>query len=174
MGQLTNRETGRPTQGGRSLARNGMSLAMWIGICLAAMAAGSAVTFPRIDDWYAALAKPAWTPQAWVFGPVWTTLYLSMAVSAWLVERQGGRRAGAALALFALQLGMNVAWSWLFFGLGSPGAALAHIALLWIAIAATVVAFWRSTMVAGVLLLPYLAWVGFAAVLNLAIWRMNA
>jgi len=152
----------------------------WIGLivllvlCFAVAAIGGLATIPNIPDWYAGLAKPSWTPPNWVFGPVWSVLYLSMAVAAWLVWRQAGL-AGAVvpMALFGIQLLLNAAWSWLFFGLHSPSAASVDIVLLWTAIAATTVAFWRRSMVAGILFLPYLVWVSFASVLNLAIWRLN-
>jgi len=128
-------------------------------------------TTPNIPNWYAGLAKPSWPPPSWIFGPVWTALYFSMAVAAWLVWRKGN--AWGPLALFAVQLVFNAAWSWLFFGLHSPGIAFVDILLLWIAIAATTMVFWRRSLVAGLLLGPYLTWVGFAAVLNFAIWRLN-
>ena len=152
----------------------------WIGLivllvlCFAVAAVGGLATTPNIPNWYAGLAKPSWTPPDWIFGPVWSVLYLSMAIAAWLVWRQAGL-AGAALpmALFGIQLLLNTLWSWLFFGLHSPSAALVDIILLWTAIVATTVAFWRRSMVAGILFLPYLVWVSFASVLNLAIWRLN-
>ena len=101
-------------------------------------------------------------------------LYLGMAVAAWLVWRQKGMVAARVpLALFAVQLGLNVLWSWLFFGLRNPGLGVLDILLLWIAIAATIAAFWKRSLAAGLLLVPYLAWVSFAAVLNFAIWRLN-
>jgi benzodiazapine receptor len=152
-----------------------VGLVALLALCFAAAAAGGAATYPRIQGWYAELAKPPWTPPGWLFGPVWTALYTAMAVAAWLVWRQAGL-AGARwpLGLFAVQLGLNVAWSWLFFGLRSPGLGLIDILLLWIAIAATLASFWRRTTAAGLLLAPYLAWVTFAAVLNFAIWRLNA
>jgi tryptophan-rich sensory protein len=124
--------------------------------------------------WYADLAKPSWTPPGWVFGPVWTALYASMGVAAWLVWRRTGL-AGAPLAftLFALQLVLNAAWSWLFFGLQRPDLAFADIVVLWAAILGTLLLFYRSVPAAGLVLLPYLLWVGFAAALNLQIWRLN-
>ena len=125
-------------------------------------------------EWYRALDKPAWTPPGWVFGPAWTLLYLSMGVAAWLVWRERlGQRALLPLALFGAQLVLNGLWSWLFFGLRRPDLALADIVALWLAIAATIVAFWGVRPVAGALLLPYLAWVTFATALNADIWRRN-
>ena len=125
-------------------------------------------------EWYLELAKPAWTPPGWLFGPVWTILYLTIGVAAWLVWRRAGfRGAPTAWWTWGTQLVLNAAWSWIFFGLRSPGAALAEIALLLAAIAATVVAFQRVRPAAAWLLLPYLAWVCFATALNAAIWRLN-
>ena len=152
----------------------------WIGLivllvlCFAAAGIGGAVTTSQIDGWYAALAKPSWTPPNWIFGPVWSALYLGMAVAAWLVWRQRGL-AGAVmpLLLFGVQLFLNMLWSCLFFGLENPGLAFLEVLLLWIAIVGTNVAFWRRSLAAGLLLLPYLTWVSFAAVLNFAIWRLN-
>jgi translocator protein len=142
-----------------------------IAACFAVARLGGMATTPSIPNWYAGLAKPSWTPPSWLFGPVWSVLYLSMAIAAWLVWRKGN--ALVPLALFAVQLAFNLAWSWLFFGLHSPGAAFVDIILLWAAIAATLIAFWRRSRVAGLLFVPYLAWVSFAAVLNFAIWRLN-
>ncbi len=121
--------------------------------------------------WYQEIRKPGFTPPSWVFGPAWTLLYTAMAVAAWMVWRAVGW--GAELALWALQLALNGAWSWLFFGLHQPSLALAEIVLLWLAIAATLAAFWRVRLAAGVLLVPYLAWVSFAAMLNASIWLLN-
>jgi translocator protein len=148
-----------------------LALVVLIVLCFAVAGLGGLATTPAIPTWYAGLAKPSWTPPGWVFGPVWSVLYLSMAVAAWLMWRKGN--ALVPLALFAVQLALNAAWSWLFFGLHNPGAALVDIVLLWAAIAATTIAFWRRSLVAGLLFVPYLAWVSFAAVLNWAIWRLN-
>jgi benzodiazapine receptor len=131
-------------------------------------------TFP-IDEWYAALSKPAWNPPNWLFGPVWGVLYLLIAVSAWLVWRKAGlARASAPLGLFAVQLGLNAAWSWIFFGRHEIGLALIEILILWVAILGTIIAFWRLNPVSGYLMVPYILWVSFASVLNFAIWRLNA
>lgn len=142
--------------------------------CFGAAAIGSLFTQPRIDGWYQQLAKPSWTPPQAVFGPVWTALYWTMALSAWLVwRRKGWWGAQRAFLLFGVQLGLNVLWSILFFGLRSPLAGLVDIALLWIAIGATVAAFSRHHLGAALLLLPYWIWVSYAAALNYAVWRMN-
>lgn len=125
------------------------------------------------DEWYASLSKPSFNPPNWIFGPVWTTLYLMMGVAAWGVWRYG-RNCRAALTLFAIQLALNAAWSPLFFGLHRPDLALIDLIALWIAIVVTIVAFHRQVRWAAMLLLPYLAWVSFAGVLNFAIWRLNA
>lgn len=148
-----------------------MALAAFLLLCYGAAAIGAQFT---PGAWYAELTKPTWTPPGAVFGPVWTLLYGMMAVAAWLVWRVGGKRGvRGALALFGVQLALNVAWSWLFFGLQRPGAALVDILLLWLAISATILAFWRVRPAAGMLLVPYLVWVSFATALNLQIWRLN-
>ena len=139
---------------------------------LGAGALGGLFTSPAIPGWYAGLEKPSFNPPAAVFAPVWTTLYVLMAVAAWLVWERV-RRMDAAMVAFALQLALNVGWSWIFFGLRQPGWAFAEILVLWAAIAVTMGLFFQRSRVAGWLLAPYLAWVTFAAVLNFAIWRLN-
>lgn len=151
------------------------SLAAFVGICGAVLLAGGAVTAPAIPGWYASLAKPSFNPAPWVFSAVWPLLFLAMALAGWLVWRRAGS-AGAVrgpLLLFAVQLALNLLWSVLFFGLKSPAAALVEIAFLWLAIAATLAAFWRIDRAAGLLFVPYLAWVSFAVALTAAIWRLN-
>jgi tryptophan-rich sensory protein len=148
-----------------------LALIVLIVVCFAIAGLGSMATAPSIPNWYAGLAKPSWTPPSWLFGPVWSVLYLSMAVAAWLVWRRGD--AAVPMTLFAVQLAFNLAWSWLFFGLHSPSAAFIDIVLLWMANAATMIAFWCRSLIAGLLFVPYLAWVSFAAVLNFSIWRLN-
>jgi len=158
-----------------SAARSLLGLLAWIAACFSAGALGSVFTARAVADWYPQLSKPSWTPPSAVFGPVWSALYLMMALAAWLVWRSRGfSRATLPLALFAAQLLLNLAWSAIFFGLRLPGLAFAEILLLWALILATLIAFWRVTPLAGCLLLPYLAWVTFAAALNFAIWRLNA
>lgn len=150
-------------------------LLLFLAICFTAAGIGGAVTTPKIATWYATLAKPSWNPPNWVFGPVWSALYLGMAVAAWLVWRQGGFAAARVpLILFGVQLALNVLWSCIFFGLEMPGRAFAEVLVLWAAIAATMVMFWRRSTVAGILFVPYLAWVSFASVLNFVIWRLNS
>jgi tryptophan-rich sensory protein len=146
-------------------------LMSWLLVCFGAAAIGR--LFPP-GDWYAALAKPAWNPPAWVFAPVWTALFTSMGVAAWLVWRRGGFVAQRrALSLFLVQLAFNAARSPLFFGLRRPDLAFGEIILLWLAIGLTLREFLHVHRIAGWLLAPYLAWVSFAAVLNFALWRMN-
>jgi len=124
--------------------------------------------------WYAALEKPAWTPPNWLFGPVWTALYLMMGIAAWRVWLRGQSRARqAALAAYAVQLLLNGAWSWLFFGQQRIGLALVDILALLAAIAVCTVLFWRIDRLAGALLVPYLLWVSYASALNFALWRLN-
>ena len=154
--------------------RSLLMLLLFIAICLGVSAVGAWSTAGSVATWYPSLRKPPWNPPAWLFGPVWTALYLTMAMAAWLVWRRAGwRSASGALGLFALQLALNAAWSPLFFGLRSPAAGLADIVALWLAIAATVIAFLRIAPVAGWLLVPYWMWVTFATALNAAIWRLN-
>ncbi len=154
-----------------STGRQALTLIGWLVLCFTA--AGTAV-FVSTDGWYAALHKPSWNPPAWVFGPAWTLLYIMMAVAAWLVWREGGwKTQGRTLGLFLLQWLLNALWTPLFFGLHRPGLAFAGIILLWLAIAATLASFWRVRKAAGILLVPYLAWVSFAAALNFTIWRLN-
>jgi tryptophan-rich sensory protein len=122
-------------------------------------------------EWYRSLAKPSWTPPPWLFGPAWTFLYVSMAVAAWGVWRKVGW--SAPVRWWLLQLILNAVWTPLFFGLRQPGLAFTEIILLWLAIAVTLVKFFKTVRWAGVLMVPYLAWVTFASALNFAIWRMN-
>ena len=146
-------------------------LAGWLGLCFAVASLG-AVFSP--GEWYATLSKPAWNPPGWIFGPVWSALYTMMAVAAWLVWRQGGwKQQRKALLVFLVQLVLNALWSPLFFGLHWPGLAFAEILLLWVAIAWTITVFLHVHRLAAWLLVPYLAWVSFAAVLNGTLWRLN-
>ncbi|MFO0991024.1 MAG: TspO/MBR family protein [Hyphomicrobiales bacterium] len=150
-------------------------LAGFIALCLAVGAAGGWITARSVAEWYPTLTKPAWTPPNSLFGPVWTALYVMMAFAAWLVWRKDARFAGVrvALILFFLQLALNFLWSFLFFGSKAPGLALIDIAALLLVLALTVWAFFQQSRWAGLIMLPYLAWVGFATALNFAIWRLN-
>jgi tryptophan-rich sensory protein len=148
-----------------------LGLLGWLLLCFAAAAVGS-LFMP--GEWYAALNKPAWNPPGWIFGPVWTALYAMMAVAAWLIWHRGGLAVQRRpLGLFLAQLALNALWTPLFFGLRQPGLAFAEILLLWLAILATLLAFRPVSRAAAWLLVPYLAWVSFAAVLNGALWRLN-
>jgi len=150
------------------------ALALSLLTCFAAGLIGSAFTVPAIPGWYASLRKPAWTPPSWLFGPVWSVLYATMGVAVWLVWRRVGFP-GAPLAFvaFGVQLALNTAWSAIFFGLRRPMAAFVEIMFLWIAIACTITLFAPIDLFAAALLMPYLAWVTFAAALNHAIARRN-
>ncbi|MCE4557224.1 TspO/MBR family protein [Roseateles cellulosilyticus] len=150
-----------------------LGLVAWLAICFVAAAVGSIASLDA-PAFYAELAKPAWAPPAAVFGPVWSVLYTLMAVAAWLVWRERpSQRVDGALGLFLVQLAANALWSWLFFGWRLGAFAFAEVLLLLGLVAATVGAFWRLRRAAGLLLLPYLAWVSFASVLTWAVWQRN-
>ena len=152
-----------------------LGLILFLTLCLGAGGLGAIATTPEIAGWYTTIAKPGWTPPDFVFGPVWTALYVLMAIAAWLIWKPAGLRdAAVPLTLFGLQLLLNVGWSWIFFNMHEPGWAFAEIALLWLAIAATTAAFFDRSKIAGWLLVPYMAWVSFASALNFSIWRLNA
>jgi tryptophan-rich sensory protein len=152
-----------------------IGLTLFVIVCLGAGGLGAIATTPEIDGWYKTITKPSWNPPVYVFGPVWTTLFVMMGIAAWLVwEQVGFRGVKLPLGLFGVQLVLNVGWSWIFFGLHQPGWAFVEIVILWLAILATTVEFFRRSGVAGSFMVPYLAWVGFASVLNFAIWQLNA
>jgi len=154
--------------------RDLLGLAAFIALCLGISALGGWVTAGSVGSWYATLAKPAFNPPAWVFAPVWTALYLMIAVAGWRVwRRRGLAGARAAMSAYAVQLALNLGWSILFFGGRMIGVALAEIALLLAAIVVNAALFWRVERAAALLLLPYAAWVAFATVLNAALWRLN-
>ncbi len=151
-----------------------LGLAAWAALCLATAAIGAWLTSVGLHNWYPLIRRPTWTPPSRVFRPVWSALFLAMAVAAWLVwNRWDLPGAGLALLLFLVQLALNCAWSLLFFSLESPGAAMLESLLLWTAIAGTIAAFWRVSALAAALMVPYLAWVTFVAALNVSIWRLN-
>jgi len=157
----------------KSLLEQSLGFVIWLVITFSAAAVGSVATM-NARDFYSQLVLPAWAPPGWVFGPVWTLLYAMMAVAAWLVWRVGGFRAArGALCLFLIQLAFNALWSWLFFAWNRGALAFLEIWLLWLLILATLLAFWRVRAAAGWLLVPYLLWVSFAAVLSHAIWQLN-
>jgi len=152
-----------------------ISLIIFIAIPLLAGALGSFYTMASIPTWYATLNKPMLNPPSWVFGPVWTILYIMMGIAAFLIWQKGwkGREVKIALVLFFVQLALNVLWSVIFFGQQNPGLALIEIIILWAAILATILSFKKSSKPAATLLVPYLLWVTFATYLNFAIWRLN-
>ncbi len=149
--------------------------AVLLAFSLGAGAVGSIATSMSVTDWYVQLVRPEWNPPSWVFAPVWTLLYVVMAVAAWLYTVRAGSLSAASrgLTLFGVQLVLNAAWSWLFFGFRAPAAALVEILVLWVAILATTREFFALRRSAGWLMVPYLLWVSFAALLNAAIWRLN-
>jgi benzodiazapine receptor len=151
-----------------------MKLVFCIGSCLAAAWVGSLLTRPALQPWYGSLVKPWWTPPNWVFAPAWIILFVTMAVAAWLVWERTGKWTAFPLRLFLAQLLLNVTWSAVFFYFRAPAAAFFEIVLLWCAILVTAMAFGKSVAPAGWLMIPYLAWVSYAAALNFAIWRLNA
>ena len=161
------------TRAPRHDAHRWLVLAALVVLCQAAGAIGIPFNERAVDSWYDTLDKPSFNPPSWVFGPVWTTLYLLMAVAAWLVWRSTDQRRRTALALFGVQLVANAAWSPLFFGARLPGWALAELIVLWVLVATTLRWFAAIDRRAGALLVPYLAWVTFAGVLNARVWQLN-
>lgn len=154
-------------------ARDYAGLAAFVGINVAVSALGGWATSSSVGTWYAALAKPAFNPPDWIFAPVWSALYLMIAVAGWRAWRRGGGDARLALTVYAVQLVLNLSWSLVFFGARLIGPALLVIAALLAAIVVNAVLFWRLDRLAGALLVPYAAWVCFAAVLNAALWGLN-
>jgi tryptophan-rich sensory protein len=147
-------------------------LLAFILVTLAIGAGASVFTEPSIPTWYAALSHPAITPPNWVFAPVWTTLYIVMAVAAWRVWRITGIRS-IEMAAYAVQIVLNFGWSWIFFSLHRPAAAFAEILALDAAILFAAILFFRRDRIAGLLFLPYLAWTGFASLLTYDFWTLN-
>ena len=149
-----------------------MSIAVFL---LAVILAASSGAIFKPGDWYREMTKPSWTPPDWVFGAGWSVLYILIAIAGWRVwERADGDAVVLPMAVYAIQLGLNAGWSAIFFGLKRPDWAFAEVAALWTAIVANIVVFYPIDPLAAWLLLPYLAWVTFAAALNLAVWRLNS
>lgn len=147
-----------------------------LGLLFWTLVSLSAGMFGRIfqpGEWYQALNKPAWTPPGWIFPPVWTALYLMMGIAAWLIWRNRSAASKSALIIFVIQLLLNAAWSWIFFGRHGIGGGLIEIGFLWCAIVLTIVKFSKIDRSASLLLLPYLIWVSFASALNAAIFILN-
>jgi tryptophan-rich sensory protein len=149
--------------------------ALFVLVCLAAGGIGSFFTFPSIQGWYSTLIKPFFSPPNWIFAPVWTILYILMGIAAYLVYEKGfkQKKVRIALAFFDVQLFLNVLWSLLFFGMHSPLYGLLCIIALWFSIFLTMNKFYKISKTAGMLFIPYILWVSFAAILNLYIWRLN-
>ena len=141
-----------------------------VGICLAAGAIGSIFTSKSVSTWYSTINKPSFNPPNWLFGPVWTTLFILMGVALYLVWTIGDKQ---AIIFFAVQLLLNILWSVLFFGLKAPFFAFIEIIILWAAILMTIFVFYKVSPKAAYLLVPYILWVTFAAILNFSIWRLN-
>ena len=146
------------------------SLLVFCAACFAAALSGAIF---RPGEWYRRLQKPSWQPPDWLFGPVWMILYGMIAAAGWLVWEAAGAAAGLALTLYAIQLVLNAGWSALFFGMRRMDLALIEVGALWLSIAATIAAFWPISQAAAYLMLPYLAWVSFAAFLNYIVLRLN-
>jgi len=152
-----------------------IKLIIFILISQAAGFLGSIFTIPSIPTWYAGLKKPAFSPPNWLFGPVWLALFTLMGIASFLIWNKGVGKGEVriALILFLGQLILNVLWSYFFFNLHNPLFALVEIIILWLAILATIISFYRLSQPAGIILIPYLLWVSFAAILNFAIFRLN-
>lgn len=150
-----------------------LTLILFLAVCLGVSGLGAMVTEQSVRTWYPSLRKPPGTPPSWLFGPVWTTLYVLMAISAWLIWQQYHWGARPALLIFLAQLALNLAWSVIFFGARRPGFALAEIITLWWAILFNIYIFYSLDIVAAYLLIPYLVWVSFAAYLNAGICLLN-
>jgi translocator protein len=156
-------------------AHSTIVLVGFLAACFLVAGVSSTFSVAAIPHWYAALNKPSFNPPNAIFGPVWTLLYALMAIAAWLVWKTPGKSAlrTAALRIFWLQLFLNFAWSWIFFRQHQLAGALLEIVVLWLAIVAATILFLRVAKLAAWLMLPYVAWVAFAAVLNFEIWRLN-
>ena len=152
-----------------------LALALGLAIPLAVGGLGAWATAGALNDWYPALQKPSWNPPNWIFGPVWTALYLMMGYASYRVFRQGWESSAVrkALGFYGAQLGFNLAWSFLFFGLQRPDLALIEILILVVLVSVTLYHFIRLDRIAGWLLVPYLAWTLFATSLNASIWWLN-
>ena len=151
-----------------------LTFIVFIILCFTAAALGSIFTNSSLKSWYPSIKKPSWNPPNRIFAPVWTGLYMMMAVAGWMVwERLPQKGFSLPMALFFVQLVLNTIWSMVFFGLRNPGWAFVEVVLLWIVIILTMISFWTVYWVAGALFLPYFLWVSFAAVLNFTIWRLN-
>lgn len=157
-----------------SSSRQIIALIIFLALCAAVAGIGSVATSSAMDGWYESLEQPSWNPADWLFGPVWTALYIIIALSAWIVWRKRGwEGAKLPLIVWGVQLGLNLLWTLLFFGMESPLAGLIEIVFLWLAIAATIAVFWPISRLAALMLVPYLLWVTYAGALNYSIWSLN-
>jgi benzodiazapine receptor len=163
-----------PTRTHPKASRDVLGLFAFIILCVAVSAVGGAITATSVDTWYQALEKPSFNPPDWVFAPVWTALYIVMGIAAWRVWRIRSFDApGKALVVFAVQLGLNLAWSFLFFGIQRIDLALVTIVILLVSIIVNTIIFWRVDRLAGILFVPYTAWVTYATILNTSLWLLN-
>ena len=163
-----------PTSDRPKASRDFLGLFAFVILCLAVSGIGGVITATSVDAWYQILEKPPFNPPDWVFAPVWTTLYILMGIAAWRVWRlRSFEVTGKALAVFALQLGLNLVWSFLFFGLQRIDLALVEIVILLCAIITNMVMFWQIDRLAGLLFVPYAVWVAYATVLNASLWLLN-
>lgn len=154
---------------------NPIKLIISLVICQLAGIIGSLFTMSKIPTWYMTISKPELAPPNWIFGPVWTTLFILMGIALYLVWKQGTNRKDVKIALyiFGTQLILNVLWSIIFFGLENPGSAFVEIISLWISILLSIIYFYKINKTAGYLLIPYIAWVSFASYINFMIWWLN-
>ena len=157
----------------KSTKNNWWKLVVSLLLSLSAGFFGSFFTTPNIASWYAFLNKPFFSPPNWLFGPVWTLLFILMGISFYLVWRKNERGSGWALLFFIFHLAINILWSAVFFGSRNPGGAVIVIGVLWLMIISLMFWFWRFNKIASWLLLPYLLWVSFASILNIAVWQLN-
>lgn len=156
-----------------SAKKQALGLVTWILVCFAFSALGAAASI-QARSFYGALTRPDWAPPGWLFGPVWTVLYLLMAIAAWTVWRRGGFAANRlGLSLFVIQLAFNALWTWMFFAWQLGALAVVEVLLLWALIATVIVVFYRKKALAGLLLAPYLLWVSFASALTYSLWQLN-
>ena len=155
--------------------RDILLLIAMVGIVAVALVVGQAATFPNLVPWYAGLRKPGFNPPNWVFGPVWTSLYVLMAIASWRILRlrPGTPGRGAALTAYGVQLALNVAWSWMFFAAHSPLLGLINIVPQWLVIVAAIRLAWAVDRTAAWCLVPLAVWVGYATALNVALWQLN-
>jgi tryptophan-rich sensory protein len=157
------------------MKKNIFKLLFAIVFCQLAGILGSVFTFPSVKGWYATLQKPSFSPPNWVFAPVWVALFFLMGISLYLILKKDirDREVKKGLLVFVIQLFLNIRWSFLFFYLHNPFSAFLDILLLWLAIVLTVIQFRKIDRGAAYLLLPYLTWVSFAALLNFSVWQLN-